>query len=52
MERKINKWIVPSLAGFAIASIVFLLVTFLGFNTMVLSVVGLMLFTSIAERYT
>ena len=51
MERKINKWIVRCFAGFAIASIVFLMVTFLGFNAMVLSVVGVMLFTSIAKRY-
>ena len=52
MKEKIgNKWIVCCFAGFAIASIVFLMVTFLGFNAMVLSVVGVMLFTSIAKRY-
>ena len=52
MERKINKWIVRGFAGFVLASIIFLMVTFLGFNAMVLSVVGVMLFTSLAERYT
>lgn len=52
MEQKINKWIVRCFAGFGIASVAFLLVTFFGFNAMVLSVVGVMLLTSIAERYT
>ena len=52
MKEKIgNRWIVRCFAGFAIASIVFLMVTFLGFNAMVLSLVGVMLFTSIAKRY-
>ena len=52
MERKINKWIVRCFAGFGIASIIFVMVTFLGFNAMVLSVVGVLLFTSLVERYT
>ena len=52
MEQKINKRIVRYFVGLVIAGVVFLLVTFLGFNAMVLSVVGVMLFTSIAERYT
>ena len=52
MTQKINKWIVPCFAGFGITSIIILMVTFLGFNAMVLSVVGVMLFTSIAKRYT
>ena len=52
MARKINKWIVRGFAGFGIASIIFVMVTFLGFNAMVLSVVGVLLFTSLVERYT